>query len=340
MNARNQSSLLSAKFGRALAIAGVWLAPALATLAQPANPPDHSAHQHTAAPAATAPAVKPADPLLAQQLAELRAKVAALEATVGQAGMNSAGGAPMTGSGMAGMGKSMGSGRMPSGMGGAGGMSNMGSAGGGMSGGGQGGMMGEMGMMSGMMPAMGASGGMQGNASGGMSGMPAQGMSGGMKDMMGMMGMMGMAPSGSMATTAALPGFPGASHIYHVGGTDFFLDHGQHIGLTVAQRTTLGHLKEKTTLEQASLDRKVEQAEQELWTLTAADQPDASTIEAKVTEIEKVRGDKRLAFIRAVGEAAKVLTPEQRQILLGLKAPVPATPGTMPGMGGGSMGHM
>ena len=54
-----------------------------------------------------------------------------------------------------------------------------------------------------------------------------------------------------------------------------------------------------------------------MWQLTAADSPDETKIEAKTREIEKLRGDQRLAFIRAVGEAAKVLTPEQQQVLLG-----------------------
>ena len=67
--------------------------------------------------------------------------------------------------------------------------------------------------------------------------------------------------------------------------------------------------------------RGIEGAEQELWTLTASDEPDAAKIEAKVREVEKLRGDQRLGFIRAVGEAAKVLTEEQRKSLLGQLPP-------------------
>jgi Spy/CpxP family protein refolding chaperone len=67
-------------------------------------------------------------------------------------------------------------------------------------------------------------------------------------------------------------------------------------------------------------ERKVEEAEQELWELTASDTPDAAAIEAKVREIEKLRGDQRMAFIRAVGEAAKQLTDEQRRALVGVAA--------------------
>jgi tetratricopeptide (TPR) repeat protein len=62
---------------------------------------------------------------------------------------------------------------------------------------------------------------------------------------------------------------------------------------------------------------RLKQAEQELWMLTAADQPDAAKIEAKLAEIGKLHGDERLSFIRAVGDASKILTDEQRKILTG-----------------------
>jgi hypothetical protein len=175
--------------------------------------------------------------------------------------------------------------------------------------------------MEGMMEKMMGKGGMS-NMSG-MSGQDGTGMMD--MDRMEMMGMMGMAPKsmpgmkgmGKMQMKAALPGFPGASHIYHVGATDFFLDHPDHITLTAMQQTDLGRIKEKALLAKASAQRKIEEAEQELWGLTASDQPEAAKIEAKIREIEKLRGDQRLAFIRAVGDAAKVLSDEQRQALLG-----------------------
>ena len=58
--------------------------------------------------------------------------------------------------------------------------------------------------------------------------------------------------------------------------------------------------------------------------LTAADLPDAAQIEAKIRENEKIRGDERLAFIRAVGEASKILTDEQRKSLTGFAPPATA----------------
>ena len=120
---------------------------------------------------------------------------------------------------------------------------------------------------------------------------------------------------------SALPGNPGASHLYHIGATGFFLDHPQHITLSTEQRKALNQIKERAALDKSSADRKVQEAEQQLWKLTAADQPDAAKIEAKVREVEKLRGDERLGFIRAVSEAAKVLTQEQRMSLVGTAAP-------------------
>ncbi len=132
------------------------------------------------------------------------------------------------------------------------------------------------------------------------------------------MGMMGRMPRmASMAMPSALPGFPGASHIYHIGSTGFFLDHGDHITLSKEQLTKLNQLKEKTLLMQATSTRQIDEAEQKLWVLTASDEPDVKKIESTIREIAKLNGKRRLAFIRGVGDAAAVLTAHQRQQLLG-----------------------
>lgn len=149
----------------------------------------------------------------------------------------------------------------------------------------------------------------------------SSGMGGSMKgDMPCCMGMMGMAPGAgtSMAMPSALPGFPGASHLYHVGSTGFFLDYGDKIGLSIEQKTALNGIKRRVLTEQSANERKIAEAEQALWSLTAAAQPDAAAIDGKVREIEKLKSDQRLAFIRAVGEAAKVLTADQQKMVLGL----------------------
>lgn len=245
----------------------------------------------------------PTEISLADQLSTLQTKVAALEAALKQNHQSTASPSDAGGTGM-----QMGSmGNKPTGMGMMSGMG--GQSMGGMNSGGQG--MGGMGM--GMMSGMGDMN--MGGASG--QGMGGMGMDG-MKMMGGGMEMMGrMQGVSSMQMPTALPGFPGASHIYHVGSTNFFLDHPQHISLSQEQQTKLNQIKKQSLLDQATIDRWIDAGEQELWVLTSADAPNATEIEAKVREIEKLRGDKRISFIQAVGEAARVLTDEQRQVLVG-----------------------
>lgn len=120
-----------------------------------------------------------------------------------------------------------------------------------------------------------------------------------------------------MAAQSALPGFPGASHLYHIGATGFFLDHPDHVTLTDEQRTGLSQIREKALLEKSSAQRKVDEAEQQLFTLTEADQPNQAEIQAKIREIAELGAQQRLAYIQAVGEAAQVLTDEQRRQLVG-----------------------
>ena len=126
--------------------------------------------------------------------------------------------------------------------------------------------------------------------------------------------------AGMSAPTSAMPGQPGASHLYHVGSTGFFLNHPQHITLTADQKGTLNRVKEKAMLDRASGQRKIDQTEQELYILTGADQLDNSRVQAKIGEIEKLRADQRMNFIQAVAEASKVLTHDQHQALIGTMA--------------------
>ena len=113
--------------------------------------------------------------------------------------------------------------------------------------------------------------------------------------------------------------------------TEFRLLHllakNRHITLSQEQQTKLNQIKQQSLAGQATYDRWIAEAEQELWILTSSDAPDVVKIEAKVREVEKLRGDKRIAFIRAVGEAAQVLTGEQRQTLVGMLPPDHAAAG-------------
>ncbi|MDQ8195298.1 periplasmic heavy metal sensor [Coraliomargarita sp. SDUM461004] len=147
----------------------------------------------------------------------------------------------------------------------------------------------------------------------------------GMKKGMAMMGSM-QDMGGTMSMDSALPGFPGISHIYHIGATGYFLNHGDHLNLSPEQQKKLGELKQASELKQATYQREITAAEQELWELTAVGDPDFLKIEAKVKAIAKKQTEKRLDFIRSVGEAAKVLTDAQRQILAGDSPAAPADP--------------
>ena len=284
-------------------------------------------------PGGAKPGATPAKPSEspAEQLRQLRDQVARLESVLsrGQGARQSQ---------AAGRGQGMGMGMMGGGMGMMGG--GMGMMGGGMGAGGAAGMKQDMGMDMGEM-GMGMKDddddmGMAGGAGAGMAEAKKgsdQGMGAGMADDMDM-GMMGKGAMGrargmsGMTMGSALPGFPGISHLYHIGADGFFLNHVEHITLTADQRKRLNQIKQKAALGGSSCARKVEEAEQELWELTASDSPDAAAIEAKVREIEKLRGDQRLAFIRAVGEAAKVLTDDQRQALAGTATEASSRPAT------------
>ncbi len=276
----------------ALAVPVVVAGAAWATQAQ-TSPDKHAAHTQHAAQ--QPPSTQSANKALVDEIAELRARIAQLEAALARGHAAQGGGAIAPQSPP-----------MPMG----------------------GGMQRRMGGM-GAMPMQSP----QAAGAQGMAGMPMmEGMmgAGGMMEMMmggrGMQMMGGMGPMGQAAMTSALPGFPGASHIYHIGSTGFFLDHPEHITLTLEQQARLNPLKEAAILEQSTFDRRIGQAEQELWVLTGSDTPDSAKIEAKVREIEKLRADQRLAFIRAVGSAATVLTDEQRKQLTGTLPPDSAMP--------------
>ncbi len=168
---------------------------------------------------------------------------------------------------------------------------------------------------------------------------PDVGMMAGMMSMMNSMmgGMGGGAPMGQAASMgpssffSELPGFPGASHLYHIGSTNFFLDHPQHITLSLEQQSRLGEIRMRALLERSDFNRKIQEAEEQVWLLTASDQPNSVNIEAKVRESEKLQGDFRLAFIKHVGEAAMLLSIEQRNALLGqVSSAVQALPVTPP----------
>jgi len=177
------------------------------------------------------------------------------------------------------------------------------------------------GRMSGGMPGMG------GDSPMGM--MPGSAKEPATEPMEGMDSQPAMAPAESSAATdvspeavpAALPTFAGTPDIYHMGATGFFLDHPEHIALTAQQRQLLQTIKGRAQKDQSGYQQQITTAENGVWSLTGTEQPDAVAIEQKIHEIEALRAKQRMAFIAAVGEAAKVLTDAQRKQLAGLAAP-------------------
>lgn len=252
---------------------------------------------------------------LLDQITELQAEVAKLRTAVQQTD-------PMERS-RVGLRTKMGAG---GGMGMMGDQGEMGGMGTGQSRGMSQGSGGGMDMMGMKMEDSGEMGGMTSRGmGGGMGKMHDQGQMGGMMSGMGGMmgGMMGSdrGMGGMKGSPSTMPGQPGASHLFHIGSTGFFLDHAKHIALTPEQTMTLNRLKERALLDCTTAQRRIDQAEQDLYILTGADQPDAAKIQAKVAEIEKLRTDQRMTFIRAVSEAVNVLTHDQHQALLGTMTP-------------------
>lgn len=187
---------------------------------------------------------------------------------------------------------------------------------------GEGGMPGMAGMTKGNVDA----GSMAGDASSSSKGMASDvDLMGMLEDDMGLLGAravgvvgsMNMKGIGEMKTASSTPGIPGVSQLYHIGATGFFLNQSGHIALTTKQRAALNRTKQKAALRKFTSQRRIEEAEQELWELTGGDELNAARVQAAVQAIANLRSEQRIAFIQSVGEAAKVLTDEQHQILLG-----------------------
>jgi len=75
----------------------------------------------------------------------------------------------------------------------------------------------------------------------------------------------------------------------------------------------------------ATAQREIDQAEQDLWTLTSAPRPGAGGVEAKLTEIARPTTQRRMNYIRAVGQAVAHLTHAQQMLAL-----APAATGARP----------
>ncbi|MCW9052057.1 MAG: hypothetical protein OQJ91_07075 [Motiliproteus sp.] len=128
-----------------------------------------------------------------------------------------------------------------------------------------------------------------------------------------MMGMMKAASEDKR--DSSLPAFPGNQHLYHIGSDNFFLNQAETIRLTESQRQQLTEMQRNWQVTDDQYSQNIDLAEQKLWQLTGEDAPDIQKIETKIREIEEIKTQQRLAFIQAIGEAATILTVEQRRSL-------------------------
>lgn len=100
----------------------------------------------------------------------------------------------------------------------------------------------------------------------------------------------------------------------------FALRHPQDLNLTPQQVDTLKKLgmDSRRAAIRAAADQRV--ARLDLMSLRQSDPVDMGKVEAKVREIERLRGDSRIAAIRTDEQAKAQLTPEQREKLKTLAA--------------------
>jgi len=98
------------------------------------------------------------------------------------------------------------------------------------------------------------------------------------------------------------------------------LDHGKELGLTAAQTLALEKIRSDFQREAIKLDADQRVAQMDLANLLRVDPVDLTKVEAKVREIERLRGDLRLGRIRAVEQGKAQLTAEQRATLSTLLA--------------------
>ena len=64
------------------------------------------------------------------------------------------------------------------------------------------------------------------------------------------------AGAGAPRSMSSLPGVPGASHLYHIGSTGFFLDQPM-VTLSGDQQSALNKIKERALLDRSNAERRV-----------------------------------------------------------------------------------
>ena len=127
------------------------------------------------------------------------------------------------------------------------------------------------------------------------------------------MGIMpGVAATTMKAKMMATQKMAESPHLLHIGAKDFFLDHQKHIALTPDQKAQLETIKRESGNQKSTYEGQIGTAQEQLWQLTSADQPNSTDIDGKVQEVAQLRAAEQVAFIHSVSAALEVLTPEQR----------------------------
>ncbi len=126
-------------------------------------------------------------------------------------------------------------------------------------------------------------------------------------------GSMARGASASSARSGSTPA--GTPSLMHAGAKDFFLDDAHHITLSAEQKASLEKIKANAGQQKSAFDMQINEAQQDLWRLTGAGQPNLGQIDEKVQQIARLRADQQSAYIHAVADAANVLTPEQQRAI-------------------------
>jgi Spy/CpxP family protein refolding chaperone len=95
----------------------------------------------------------------------------------------------------------------------------------------------------------------------------------------------------------------------------FILRNREKLDLSAAQVKSLEQLRNDFQKESIRKDADLRVAEMDLNAILVADKVDMAKAEAKVREIERMRGDLRIARIRIIQKGKEVLTADQRKKL-------------------------
>ena len=98
------------------------------------------------------------------------------------------------------------------------------------------------------------------------------------------------------------------------------LRHRERLGLTADQIKQLEQLRNDFAKESIRSEANLRIAEMDLTSLLEAQAVDMAQVEAKIREIERTRGDLRIARVRSIEKGKSQLTAEQRRKLQELQA--------------------